>query len=285
MAGKLAGRVAAVTGSGRGLGRAYAHALAAQGAALAVNDVDGDVAQQVADEIREGGGRAVADVGSIAEPAGAQRLVDAAVEAFGHLDVMVTNAGADRRGPVVDLTPEDWAFTLGVHLFGSIHCATAAARAMLARGGGGSIVIVTSPAFYAGTPNLAPYCVAKGGTYGLLRVLAAELGPQGISVNGVAPPLTATGPVQAFLASLEGVMPPDQLEAFKASAQDPADVAPIVAWLATDEGRRINGQLFTMTRDELTLITPPGERDAHHATGTWTLEEIDEVMPTLLGTG
>ena len=127
--------------------------------------------------------------------------------------------------------------------------------------------------------------MSKGGTYGLLRVLAAELGPQGISVNGVAPPLTATGPVMAYLDSLEAVMPKEHLDAFKATAQDPADVAPIVVFLATDEGRKLNGQLFTMTRDQLTLIPPPGERIAHTAAGGWTLDSINEVMPELLQEG
>ncbi|MGE0880710.1 MAG: SDR family NAD(P)-dependent oxidoreductase [Acidimicrobiia bacterium] len=256
----LSGQVAAVTGAGRGLGRAYAVALAAAGARVVVNDIDAAPAEEVVATIAATGGEAVPDVGSIAERAGAERLVALTRSTFGRIDIMVTNAGADRRGPVLDLDPADFEFTLGVHLWGTIHCSVAAGRAMREQGAGGCIVNVTSPAFYQGTPALAPYCTAKGAIYGFMRTLALELAPLGIAVNAVAPPLTTTGPVVAFLESLPAMgMPVDQIEAMRSMAQDPADVAPAVVFLASEAGRRQSGNVYTLTRDSLTRVGPPAE--------------------------
>ncbi|HEY6417120.1 MAG TPA: SDR family NAD(P)-dependent oxidoreductase, partial [Acidimicrobiales bacterium] len=178
--GVLGGQVAVITGAGRGLGRAYALAYAHEGARLVVNDVDAESAASVVDEIVALGCEAVASGDTVAEPSGAEAIVAAAVERFGRIDVMITNAGADRRGPVLDLDPADWEFTLRAHLFGSIHCSVAAGRAMRGQDGGGVIVNVCSAAFYVGTATLAPYGVAKGGIYGLMRSLAGELAPFGI---------------------------------------------------------------------------------------------------------
>src|SRR5690349_18334416 len=177
--GLLDGQVAVITGAGRGLGRAYAVAYGAEGAAVVVNDVDAGSAARVVDEIVAAGGRAAASPDSVATPDGAVAIVASAFEHFGRLDVMITNAGADRRGPVLDLTAEDWEFTLGTHLFGAIHCSAAAGRARRRQGEGGVIVNITSAAFYTGVPQLAPYGVAKGGIYGLMRTLAMEVAPYG----------------------------------------------------------------------------------------------------------
>ena len=161
-------------------------------------------------------------------PRGQGRLPD---DGYGRIDVMVTNAGADRRGPVLDLSPDDWDFTLKTHLYGSVHCATAAARAMERQGSGGSIIIISSPAFYHPAAGLAPYCVAKGGTYALMKALAAELAPVGIRVNVLTPPSTRTGPMMAWLDSLadQGVGQ-EQIEGLRASVQEPEDVAPSSIW-------------------------------------------------------
>ena len=107
-----------------------------------------------------------------------------------------------------------------------------------------SIVNVCSAAFYVGTPTLAPYGVAKGGIYGLMRSLAGELAPLGISVNGVAPPLTATAPALAFVDSLADMgLTAEQVEAMRSSMPQPEDVAAITVFLATPEGRRLSGRL------------------------------------------
>jgi len=272
----LEGQVAVITGAGRGLGRAYALAYGREGAAVVVNDQDGRSASGVVDEIVGAGGRAAASPVAVGTPAGAATIVETALERFGRLDVMITNAGADRRGPLLDLVPDDWELTLRTHLFGMIYCSVEAARAMRGQGAGGVIVNITSAAFYAGVPDLAPYGVAKGGVYGLVRSLAVELAPFGIAVNGVAPPLTATEPALAFVDSLrEKGVPPEQLEAMRHAMPEPEEVAGITVFLATEEGRRLSGHLFTMTKHELTLIAPPTDARTATAPGSaWTLADL-----------
>jgi len=283
--GVLDGQVAVITGAGRGLGRAYALAYAREGARVVVNDVHARSAESVVEEIGALGGEAVASHDTVAEPSSAGRIVAAGVERFGRIDVMITNAGADRRGPALDLEPDDWEFTLRTHLFGSIHCSIEAGRAMRDQGGGGVIVNVCSAAFYVGTPTLAPYGVAKGGIYGLMRSLAGELAPFGISVNGVAPPLTATAPALAFVDRLADMgLSTGQVEAMRSSMPQPEDVAAITVFLATPEGRRLSGRLFTMTKDELTVIPPPEGAQVVRAAGErWELEDLGAAVERLVG--
>jgi NAD(P)-dependent dehydrogenase (short-subunit alcohol dehydrogenase family) len=281
--GVLDGQVAVITGAGRGLGRAYALAYAREGARVVVNDLDAASAASVVTEIGMLGGEAVASHDSVADPSGAGRIVAAGVDRFGRIDVMITNAGADRRGPALDLAPDDWEFTLGTHLFGSIHCSVEAGRVMRSQGSGGVIVNVCSAAFYVGTATLAPYGVAKGGIYGLMRSLAGELAPFGISVNAVAPPLTATAPALAFVDSLADMgLTAEQVEAVRSSMPQPEDVALITVFLATPEGRRVSGRLLTMSKDELSAIGPPdGGRPVRAAGERWTLKELGAAVASL----
>ncbi len=283
MTGVLDGQVAVITGAGRGLGRAYALAYAREGASVVVNDLDAASAASVVTEIGMLGGEAVASHDSVADPSGAGRIVAAGVDRFGRIDVMITNAGADRRGPALDLAPDDWEFTLGTHLFGSIHCSVEAGRVMRSQGSGGVIVNVCSAAFYVGTATLAPYGVAKGGIYGLMRSLAGELAPFGISVNAVAPPLTATAPALAFVDSLADMgLTAGQVEAMRSSMPQPEDVALITVFLATPEGRRVSGRLLTMSKDELSAIGPPdGGRPVRAAGERWTLKELGAAVASL----
>jgi NAD(P)-dependent dehydrogenase (short-subunit alcohol dehydrogenase family) len=281
----LDGQVAVITGAGRGLGSAYALAYAREGARVVVNDLDATSAASVVEEIAALGGAAVANDDTVAEPSGARRMVATGVERFGGIDVMITNAGADRRGPALDLEPDDWELTLRTHLFGSIHCSVEAGRVMRDQRGGGAIVNVCSAAFYVATPTLVPYGVAKGGIYGLMRSLAGELAPLGISVNAVAPPLTATAPALAFVNSLADMgLPAEQVEAMRSSMAQPDDVATIAVFLATPEGRRLSGHLFTMTKDELMDFGPPDERRLVRAPGErWTLEDLTAAVRSLEG--
>jgi NAD(P)-dependent dehydrogenase (short-subunit alcohol dehydrogenase family) len=149
------------------------------------------------------------------------------------------------------------------------------------------IVNVCSAAFYVGTATLAPYGVAKGGIYGLMRSLAGELAPFGISVNGVAPPLTATPPALAFVDSLAATgLPAAQVEAMRSSMAQPEDVALITVFLATPAGRRLSGRLFTLTKDELVVIgAPEGGRPVRAAGERWRLGELAAAVGGLVGPG
>ena len=173
-----------------------------------------------------------------------------------------------------DLSDDDWEFTLRTHLFGTIYCASEAARAMREQGRGGSIITVVSDAFYMGLETLLPYGTAKGGIYGFLRGLAAEVTPLGISVNAVAPPMTRTAPVEEFLESREtGGAPEAELDFYRATIQEPDEVALITVALASEQGRTLSGRVFTMTRDTLAFLRPNVPTTVR-AEGPWTVEAL-----------
>jgi NAD(P)-dependent dehydrogenase (short-subunit alcohol dehydrogenase family) len=262
MAGILEGQVVVITGAGRGLGRAYALAMAAEGAKVVVNDRDREPAEVVAYEITATGGTATVYAEAVGTRAAARDLVATAVERFGGIDVMITNAGADRRGPLLDLTDDDWDFTIRTHVFGSILCSVEAGKAMREQGRGGAIINVTSDAFYMGMPTLAPYCVSKGGTYALMLVLAAELLPLKISVNAIAPPATRTEPMLKYVDSLGAMGLTDaQLAGFRDTILEPEDVAPLAVFLASTEGRALSGTVLSVTAEGPVILRGPSYVD------------------------
>ncbi|MCV7279658.1 SDR family NAD(P)-dependent oxidoreductase [Mycolicibacterium flavescens] len=191
----FSGQVAVVTGAGRGLGRHYALELARRGAAVVVNDVgatmggvgaDTLVADQVVDEITHAGGTAVASYDSVATPAGGEGIVDTAVERFGRLDAVISNAGIFSAVPFDELSSHDWRHMLSVHLDGGFHLAQPAFRIMKAQQYG-RFVFVASSAGAFGQHLEAHYAAAKAGLLGLTNVIALEGAPHGILANTVLP--------------------------------------------------------------------------------------------------
>lgn len=191
----FAGQVAVVTGAGRGLGRLYALELARRGAAVVVNDLGGSmrgdgadqgVADDVVDEILQAGGRAVASYDSVDNPAGGQAIVDAAVDAFGRLDAVISNAGIFGSVPFEDLSLDDWTRMLRVHLDGGFHLAQPA-YCLMKNSGGGRFVFISSSAGIFGQPMEAHYAAAKAGLVGLTNVIAIEGEAHGIFANSVMP--------------------------------------------------------------------------------------------------
>jgi NAD(P)-dependent dehydrogenase (short-subunit alcohol dehydrogenase family) len=188
-------QVAIVTGAGRGLGRLYALDLARRGAAVVVNDLGGSmhgegsdsgVADAVVLEIQEAGGRAIASYDSVATVEGGARIVQTAVDEFGRLDVVVSNAGIFHTTEFESLTPDDWERMVNVHLHGAFHLGQPAYHVMKAQGYG-RFVFISSSAGLFGQPNSAHYAAAKSGVLGLSNVIAIEGAPHGISANCVLP--------------------------------------------------------------------------------------------------
>ncbi|MGO4442925.1 SDR family NAD(P)-dependent oxidoreductase [Mycobacterium sp. 2YAF39] len=191
----FANQVAIVTGAGRGLGRLYALDLARRGAAVVVNDLGGTmrgdgadaaVADQVVEEICEAGGRAVASHHSVDSPEGGQSIVDTAVDIFGRLDIVVSNAGIFNSIPFDELSPDDWRQMLRVHLDGGFYLSQPAFKVM-AEQNYGRFVFISSSAGNFGQPMEAHYAAAKTGLVGLSNVIAIEGAAHGILSNTVLP--------------------------------------------------------------------------------------------------
>jgi len=179
--GRLEQRVAVVTGSSMGIGRAIAVAFAREGARVVVNSRSQERADAVARELQAAGGEAVAKAGDIARPEDAQALAEAAVQAFGGLDIWVNNAGINAIGPSLDLAFADYLKVLEVNLAGAFAGSQAAARVMLPRGRG--VVLQIGSIFgEVGMPQRAAYCSAKHGLIGLTKVLSNEWAGQGVRV-------------------------------------------------------------------------------------------------------
>ena len=184
---RLKGRAAIVTGAGRGIGSAIAKGLAAEGAAVIVNySRSAAKAQQVADDICAAGARAVPVQADVKDLASHERLVSAALDAFGRLDILVNNAGIEFREPFLGSTPETWDLTFGVNLKGAYFLSQAAARVMM-RFGGGKILNISSIHDQVPIRNLSIYSITKGGMKMMTKSLAFELAEHRINVNSLSP--------------------------------------------------------------------------------------------------
>ena len=284
----LTGKVAVVTGGGRGLGLAYATALARAGASVVVNDVDDAAAEEAAKAIRAAGGAAVAEAGPVGAAEVADRLVARAVEAFGRLDVMVTNAGILRDRVLWKMSDEDFDAVIGVHLRGTFTCARAAAVRLREQGEGGSLILVGSPAGQRGNFGQTNYSAAKAGIAAMARTWSMELARANITVNAVVPvaatAMTETIPALApyVAAHRDGEGFPDFLrkgEGFGTAE----DCAALVAFLASAAAREITGQCVGIGGDRLALWSHPREVAVAFADGGWTPEAIATAWPSTVG--
>ena len=184
---RLAGRVAAITGGALGIGRATALVFAAEGATVALGDVQVEAAETVADEIRQRGGKAIAVALDVGDAAQVQAYVDRVVAEFGRLDVMFANAGIAHSAPFLEHPEAQWHRVLRVNLTGVFLCCQVAARQMVKQGGGGRIITTASINGFRGVENLVGYNAAKAGVIELTRTMAVELAQHRIAVNAIAP--------------------------------------------------------------------------------------------------
>ncbi|MGW5612387.1 SDR family NAD(P)-dependent oxidoreductase [Streptomyces sp. NPDC003877] len=284
----LSGKAAVVTGGGRGLGLAYARALAAHGASVVVNDIDEAVAAAAVKSLREAGGRAVAEVVPVGTAEAAERLVGRAVEEFGRLDVLVTNAGILRDKVLWKMSDEDFDAVLTTHLRGTFTCARAAAVRMREQGGGGTLILVGSPAGQRGNFGQTNYAAAKAGIAAMARTWSMELGRAGITVNAIVPvaatAMTETIPAFApYVEALRAGEPlPDVLRKGEGFGT-PEDCAALVPFLASEAARGVTGQCIGIGGDKVALWSHPQEIRAAYADGGWTPETLADAWPTSVG--
>lgn len=247
---KLDGKVAVVTGAGRGIGREHALALARAGAKIVVNDLgaslagegtDSGPAHDVVREIEALGGEAVANGENVADFAGAKRMIDGAITAFGRLDILVNNAGILRDRMLVNMEEHEWDAVIEVHLKGHFAPTRHAAAHWRERSKAGDqlnarVINTSSPSGVFGNVGQVNYGAAKAGIVGFTLIAAQELQRYGVTVNAIAPNARTRMTEAAF-----GEIPPPE-EGFDPA--DPANNSPIVVALCADEAQDITGQVF-----------------------------------------
>jgi len=282
----LEGKVAVVTGSGQGVGRAIAMGLAAAGAKVVVNDVGvtlgGEVenaaaADEAAAAIRAVGGEAVGNRDSVAEWSGAEKIVQAALDSFGRIDIVVNNAGILRDAIFHRMKPEEWQAVLGVHLTGSFNVSRAAAP-HFRKQEAGAFVHMTSTAGLVGNFGQANYMAAKMGMVGLSRAIAMDLQRFNVVSNCIAPFAWSR-----MVSSIPTETEADKVRVAKLKQMTPEKIAPLVVFLGSDAGRRISGQIFAVRSNEVFLISQPRPQRVVHDGQGWTPERLGEILPGAFG--
>jgi NAD(P)-dependent dehydrogenase (short-subunit alcohol dehydrogenase family) len=241
---RLENKVALVTGAGQGIGQAVAFRLSAEGAAVGAMDRNVETALLTAKMIKERGGEAVALECDVADTAAVTRCVQILHHRFGRIDVLVNNAGFDRPGGFLNITPEDFQAVWAVHLLGAVNCCQACGPLMIEQSSG-SIVNVSSIYAKAGSKGESAYCSVKAGLIGLTKSLAREWGPKGVRVNAILPGLTDTP-------TIRDVMSPKFKDTIIAETPlgriaDPSEVAAAIAFLASDDASFITGATLEVT--------------------------------------
>jgi NAD(P)-dependent dehydrogenase (short-subunit alcohol dehydrogenase family) len=291
--GALDGRVAIITGAGRGIGREHALLFAGEGAKVVVNDLGGGMdgsgedigpAQQVVNEIADMGGEAVANTDNVADWEGGQRLVNAAVEAFGDLHVLVNNAGILRDRVLVNMTEEEWDAVILVHLKGHFVPTRWAAAYWREQTKAGkevraSVINTSSTSGLIGNPGQANYGAAKAGIASFSNITAQELIRYGVRVNCIAP-AARTRLTEATPGLGEIVKPPDDAGAF--DVWDPANISPLIAWLAKEDCP-VTGKTYFIQGGQVRLFQPWTMTATIEKQGRWTVEELDREMKKLEG--
>ena len=272
-------KVILVTGAGRGVGRDIALLCAAQGAKVIVNDLGGQAdgegedktpAMEVVGDIKEAGGEAAANYGSVAEFGSAEAMVQQAIDTYGQIDGVVNNAGILRDVIFHKMTEEEWDIVIAVHLKGCFNVARAVAPHFREQGSG-SFVHMTSTSGLIGNFGQANYAAAKLGIVGLSKSLALDMNRFGVRSNCISPfawsRLIGTIPIsnEAEAARVE-----------KIKAMTPAKIAPMAAYLLSDAAADVSGQIFGVRHNEIFLFSQPRPVRSVQRSEGWTPETIAE---------
>jgi NAD(P)-dependent dehydrogenase (short-subunit alcohol dehydrogenase family) len=291
--GALDGRVAIITGAGRGIGREHALLFASEGAKVVVNDLGGAVdgsgddrtaAQMVVDEITAMGAEAIANDDDIADWEGGRHLVEAAVEAFGDLHVLVNNAGILRDKMLVNMSEEDWDSVIHVHLKGHFVPTRHAAAFWREKVKDGhevhaAIVNTSSTSGLLGNPGQTNYGAAKAGIGAFTVIAARELARYGVRVNAIAP--AARTRLTEQTPGLGDIVKPPKDPA-KFDIWDPANIAPLVAYLST-ETCPLTGQVLFVQGGQVGLFQNWTMTETLEKKDRWTVAELAAQLPGIIG--
>lgn len=268
-------RVAVVTGAGRGLGRAYALLLAAKGARVVVNDLGGTLqgngvdsapAEDVAREIRAKGGDAIACAESVATAEGGKAIIQAALDRYGRLDILIHNAGNVRRGSLKEMTYEDFDAVLDVHLRGAFHVVRPAFPVMC-KAGYGRFVLTSSISGFYGNQRVVNYSASKTGMIGLSNVVAIEGAAEGVKCNIIVP--------AAVTRMAEGI------DTSAYPPMDPELVAPVVGWLA-HESCSVTGEMLISIAGRVAKAFIAETEGVYRP--SWTIEQVGEQLAAIRNT-
>src|SRR4051812_1587333 len=286
MPGIVKDKVAIVTGAGRGIGRAIAMLMAEEGAKVLVNDVgaaldgsggDAGPAQKVVDEIKKKGGQAVASTLSIGEPANADKIVQAALDAFGRVDILVNNAGILRDKIFHRMSWSDWSDVIMVHLHGSFSMSRACATHFREQNSG-SMIHMTSTSGLIGNFGQANYMAAKMGIVGLSRGIALDMQRFNVRSNAIAPFAWTR-----MIDSIPAQTPEEKARVERFQQMTPEKIAPLTVYLASDRAEGISGQIFGVRNNEIFLFSQPRPIRTLHRSEGWTPEAIDQQLKGALG--
>jgi NAD(P)-dependent dehydrogenase (short-subunit alcohol dehydrogenase family) len=278
MAGIVAGKVAVVTGAGRGIGRAISLLFAEEGAKVVVNDVgaaldgggaDAGPAQQVVEEIKKKGGAAVASTLSISEPENADKIVKAALDAFGRVDILVNNAGILRDRIFHKMSWSDWKDVIDVHLNGSFNMSRAVSGYFREQNSG-VMVHMTSTSGLIGNYGQANYMAAKMGIVGLSRSIALDMARFNVRSNCIAPFAWSR-----MIGSIPTETEEEKKRVEKLQQMTPEKIAPLVVYLASDRANGISGQILSVRNNEIFLFNQTRPIRAMHRADGWTPEKLD----------
>ena len=291
--GALDGRVAIITGAGRGIGREHALLFAQEGAKVVVNDLGGAMdgtgddrtpAEQVVDEIKAMGGEAIANADNVADWDGGKAMIDAAVEAFGDLHVLVNNAGILRDRVLVNMSEEEWDAVIHVHLKGHFVPARHAAAYWREQSKAGkdvkaAMIHTSSTSGLLGNPGQTNYGAAKAGIAAFSTIAATELSRYGVRSNCIAP-AARTRLTEATPGLGDVIKAPE--DAGKFDSWDPANVSPLVAYLAT-ENCPLTGKTFMVQGGRVALFQGWTMTETINKDDRWTVDELENEMKRFAG--